>query len=117
MWSSGTRITWPESEVRLQWRGRGQELAGCSVWTWAKGGEITSQQMTSCRPFREQCDYCSGPMLWVLFSGFFFFFNFFQFKFEEVSLLFFALTFLFNFFSRDHKVKVFKFIFQEIKEA
>ena len=54
-----------------------------------------------------------GFVFWFLF----FFFNFFQFKFEEVSLLFFALTFLFNFFSRDHKVKVFKFIFQEIKEA
>ena len=60
-----------QAEVRLRWRGRGQELAGCSVWAWTKGGEITTQQMTSCRPFREQCNYCCGPMLWVLFFVFF----------------------------------------------
>ena len=48
---------------------------GCSVCAWAEGGEITTRQMTSYRPFREQCGYCSGPRLWVLF---FVVFNFFS---------------------------------------
>lgn len=59
-------------------------------------------------------------LFWAKALGFcFFFLIFFNLSLKKslIYIYIFALTFLFNFFSRDHKVKVFKFIFQEIKEA